>query len=135
MRLHHQLLVLLCCVLAGCSRPHHAYWFEKHHPSLNNNRDDLWFYCDEKCLALENLSKDKDFVVVKFQERWKQPFSACYVKSGDHYLMWNKVVTSLFFEKYCGGDYKDWYGEGFPVTGVYGVGTGASLSSTLRRRT
>lgn len=109
---------------------HHSYWFEKGQPSLNNNNDDQWDYCDEKCLALEDLSKGKDFVVVKFHERWKQPFAACYVKSGSKYLLWNKIVTSAFYEKHCGGDYKDWYAEGFPVTGVYGVGIGAPLTKT-----
>lgn len=122
--------LILMVALGTCLQMRHQYWFEKDQPPLNGNNDDKWFYCDEKCLELERKVKDKDFVVVKFHERWKEPFSACYMKSGKQYLLWSKVVNSLFYEKHCGSDYKDWHAEGFPVTGVYGVGIGAPLNST-----
>lgn len=109
---------------------HHQYWFEKDSP-INGTTDKNWNYCDEKCLYLENYSKGKDFVVIKFSERFKYPFAACYVKSDKSYLLWNKVIQNQFFEKYCGSDYKDWYNEGFKVEGIYGVGVGMPLSKKI----
>ena len=45
--------------------PHHDYWFNKDHPNYKGD-DDKWFYCDEKCIAMENQVERKDFVVIVF---------------------------------------------------------------------
>ena len=54
--------------------------------------DDKWFYCDEKCLTMENFVENKDFVVIVFKALFKRTFSACYVKAGESYTLWSKVM-------------------------------------------
>lgn len=86
--------LLLLTVTLQLAHSLHLYWFERDSPTPSSPSDKNWNYCDEKCLYLENYSKGKDFVVVKFSERFKHPFSACYVKSDKTYVLWNKVVKN-----------------------------------------
>lgn len=69
----------------------HEYWFNKDHPKYMGN-DDKWDYCDYKCLTLEKMIPEKDFVVVVLSALFKNTFSACYVKSGETFTPWNKVI-------------------------------------------
>lgn len=56
----------------------------------------------------------------------RDAFSACYVKTMNGFLLWNKVVSNRYFEEYCGKDDKDWANMGlFKIVGVYGDGLGA----------
>ena len=61
------LLISACLAL---SFPSHQYWFNKYDPEYAKN-DDRWNYCDLKCLTLEKLVPDKDFVVVTFTATFK----------------------------------------------------------------
>jgi hypothetical protein len=56
-----KIIVLICGITLIVSYRHvqsyHSYWFEKDHRKLNNYGDENSYYCDEKFLALENISK------------------------------------------------------------------------------
>lgn len=52
------------------SEPQHQYWFTKDHP-LQADDDSKWSYCDYKCLTLEKLNSNKDFVVIQFNPALK----------------------------------------------------------------
>lgn len=71
----------------------HKYWFNEDHPNYQGT-DGRWFYCDEKCLSMENLVEGKDFVVIVFSALFKKTFSACYVKAGDSYTLWSKMLDN-----------------------------------------
>lgn len=107
-------------------RENHDYWFNKWNPLHKD--DHKWDYCDYKCLYLENLINNKDFVVVSLSAFLHDDFSVCYVKIGDSLILWNSVIENKFFEKTCGQDSKDWANNGaFTISGIYGEGIGTKL--------
>lgn len=85
------LLLLSLLALATPLALRHDYWFNKNHPKYARD-DDRWDYCDYKCLSMENMVADKDFIVVVFTAPLKETFSACYVKAGDSYTLWSHVL-------------------------------------------
>ena len=61
----------------------------------------------------------------------KEDFSACYVKNGQDYTLWNQIMSNKFYEENCGQDQTDWIKSGeFNVKGIYGVGIGTNLNET-----
>jgi hypothetical protein len=42
----------------------------------------------------------------------KEDFSACYVKNGQDYTLWNQIMTNKFYEENCGQDQTDWMKSG-----------------------
>ena len=131
-----KLLLVLAVFIASALSLHirdaqsHKYWFNKHHPNYHSGKDSKWDYCDYKCVYLETLINNKDFVVITFTAPLKEVFSACYVKVGKEYTLWSKVYHNDFFEETCGSDNTDWYETGdFSVQGVYGVGIGSPLET------
>lgn len=106
----------------------HQYWFMKNNP-IEQGDDYSWNYCDLKCIYLENYYPDKDFVVVVFSALFHDTFAACYIKNGEEYTLWSKVVSNSYFEKNCGSDYKDWMHTGdYNIDKVYGIGIGTKLN-------
>ena len=83
----------------------------KDNPIAQGN-DLAWNYCDLKCLYLEHYYPDKDFVVIVFSSFLHDSFAACYIKNGDSFTIWSNALSNIYFEKYCGNDYKDWIHTG-----------------------
>lgn len=59
----------------------------------------------------------------------RDTFAACYVKNGDDYTLWNKVISNKYYENNCGKDDKDWANMGmFSIKAIYGVGIGSEIT-------
>ena len=75
------------------------------------------------------MVEGKDFVVIVFKALFKRTFSACYVKAGDSYTVWSKMLENKFYNEYCGEDSEDWLlSSDFKTEGIYGVGIGTPLN-------
>ena len=100
----------------------HEYWFNKNKPSIAGNSN-LWYYCNAKCLFLENLLHGTDFVVIEFTAPLRDTFSACYVRTPTGYILWNKVISNKFFAKNCGNDHHNWIKNPlFKIKSIIGEG-------------
>lgn len=110
-------------------RQNHDYWFNRWIPANNGGNDNSWDYCDYKCLYMETLINNKDFVVVVLTAPLKEKFSACYIKIGKSLILWNSVISNEYYEEVCGKDQKDWANiNEFQIQGIYGEGIGTQLT-------
>lgn len=120
------LVVLLLVCLSSSLRmtPVHEYWFNMYNPKAFGNAS-RWYYCNFKCLYLENYMPGTDFVVIQFAAPLRDTFSACYVKTAHSFLLWNKVISNKWFSEYCGNDNTNWLNsKTFHVVNIYGEGIG-----------
>ena len=61
-------------------------------------------------------------------KEFSDDFSACYVKTDIGYTMWSKVISNVFYDKYCGLDKEDWVNSGkFTIKRIYGLGIGTEI--------
>lgn len=111
---------LLPLVLPLSLKDTHQFWFDKNSPKVAGNSA-KWYYCNLKCLYLENYTHNADFVVIEFTSALGDTFSACYVKTATSYILWNKAISNKFFHRYCGNDSQDWLKMPmFHVKKIYG---------------
>ena len=104
------LALLLVAEIASLSlspRVYHDYWFKMYSPQEAGNSS-RWYYCNLRCLYLENYAHNTDFVVITFTNPIRDTFSACYVRTQTGYILWNKVISNKFFSQYCGNDSQNW---------------------------
>ena len=104
------LALLLVAEIASLSlspRAYHDYWFKMYSPQEAGNSS-RWYYCNLRCLFLENYAHHTDFVVITFTNPIRDTFSACYVRTQTGYILWNKVISNKFFSQYCGNDSQNW---------------------------
>ena len=123
------LLVLMLVAGVPSRRMHHQFWLTASKTTVHIT-DRAWSYCDEKCLYLEQLAPNKDFVVIYFKDKTFKPnFAGCYVKHSNHtYSLWNTAINNTFYDKLCGGD-KDWLSySNYKIASVEGKGIGTPLS-------
>lgn len=72
--------------------------------------DNLWNYCDMRCLALERLVEKVDFFIITFRQSAFTPnVAVCYGKSeAGESKIWDYFIKNDFFDSLCGKDSVDY---------------------------
>ena len=116
------MIIIVTANLTLSPKAYHEFWFNMYSPKVAGNSS-RWYYCNLKCLYLENYAHHTDFVVITFTNPLRDTFSACYVKTQTGYILWNKVISNKFYEQYCGHDTQNWLKSPlFTVKSIVGEG-------------